>query len=273
MQAGERFGFGANWSRFLRDLDDARIAAAEASLKEMLGVARLDGLTFLDIGCGSGLFSLAARRLGAAVRSFDFDPQSVACAQELKKRYFVADDDWRIEVGSVLDRDYMAHLGRFDVVYSWGVLHHTGAMWLALERAISCVAPGSGKLYIAIYNDQGWKSHLWWLVKAFYNRLPRWLQGPFVAVAGAVVRMLVVLKYTIKLKPWIALAPLASDRRERGMSARHDRIDWFGGFPFEVAGFEVLTAYLEARGFSMIGARRNTSHGCSEFAAQLQKAS
>jgi 2-polyprenyl-6-hydroxyphenyl methylase/3-demethylubiquinone-9 3-methyltransferase len=272
MRSGERFGFGANWARFLNDLDDARIAAAEASLQEMLGVARLDGLTFLDIGCGSGLFSLAARRLGAAVRSFDFDPQSVACTQELKKRYFAGDASWRIEVGSVLERDYMTKLGRFDVVYSWGVLHHTGAMWLALERAISCVN-ATGKLYIAIYNDQGWKSRLWWLVKAFYNRLPRWLQSPFVTVADAVVRLLVILKYTIKLKPWVALAPLTSDRRERGMSARHDRIDWFGGFPYEFASCEVLTAYLEARGFALLGVRRNASHGCSEFAAQLQKAS
>ena len=161
--------------------------------------------------------------------------------------------------------------GKLRIVYSWGVLHHTGAMWLALERAINCVANGTGKLYIAIYNDQGWKSRLWWLAKAFYNRLPRWLQGPFVTVAGAVVRLLVILKYTIRLKPMLAFAPLASDRRERGMSARHDRIDWFGGFPYEFASFEVLTAYLEARGFSLIGAKRNTSHGCSEFAVQLDQ--
>ena len=271
MQAGGRFAFGANWARLLNDLDETRIVDAEASLREMLGVVRLDGLRFLDIGCGSGLFSLAARRLGAEVHSFDFDPQSVACTLELRKRYFANDANWRIEVGSVLDRAYMAGLGSFDVVYSWGVLHHTGAMWLALERAINCVASGTGKLYIAIYNDQGWKSRLWWLEKAFYNRLPRWLQGPFVTVAGAVVRLLVILKYTIRLKPMVAFAPLASDRRERGMSARHDRIDWFGGFPYEFASFEVLTAYLEARGFSLIGAKRNTSHGCSEFAVQLDQ--
>ena len=97
MQAGGRFAFGANWARFLADLDETRIADAEASLREMLGVVRLDGLRFLDIGCGSGLFSLAARRLGAEVHSFDFDPQSVACTLELRKRYFANDANWRIE--------------------------------------------------------------------------------------------------------------------------------------------------------------------------------
>src|ERR1043165_6266518 len=118
-----RFQFGENWWRFLSVLNDERIAEAEKSLGEMLGVESLRGKSFLDIGSGSGLFSLAARRLGARVRSFDYDPQSVACAQELKRRYFADDADWMIEQGSVLDPDYIRRLGQFDIVYSWGVLH------------------------------------------------------------------------------------------------------------------------------------------------------
>src|ERR1035438_5515350 len=133
--AGERFAFGENWWRFLSILDERRIAQAEDSLRGMLGVSDLQGKTFLDIGCGSGLFSLAARRLGACVHCFDYDPQSVACAQELRRRYFPEDTDWRIEEGSALDGNYLAGLGSFDVVYSWGVLHHTGAMWQALDNA------------------------------------------------------------------------------------------------------------------------------------------
>ena len=173
IEAGARFKFGANWAGFLSMLDDERLAAAESSLKEMLGVASLEGQQFLDIGSGSGLFSLAARRLGPTVHSFDFDPQSVACTQELKRRYFPGDTAWRVEEGSVLDRAYLESLGQFDVVYSWGVLHHTGAMWLAIENAIGRIAAQEGKLFIAIYNDQGWKLHVWWLVKCFYNQLPR----------------------------------------------------------------------------------------------------
>ncbi len=79
----QRFEFGANWNRFLAVLNDERIAQAEESLKRMLEVDNLQGKSFLDIGSGSGLFSLAARRLGARVYSFDYDPKSVACTREL----------------------------------------------------------------------------------------------------------------------------------------------------------------------------------------------
>jgi 2-polyprenyl-6-hydroxyphenyl methylase/3-demethylubiquinone-9 3-methyltransferase len=125
VERGDRFEFGKNWTRFLAVLDDQRIDEACKSLRRMLGVETLAKRSFLDIGCGSGLFSLAAMRLGAArVRSFDFDPHSVACARELKRRYFPDADNWIIEQGSVLDQNYLERLGSFDVVYSWGVAPH-----------------------------------------------------------------------------------------------------------------------------------------------------
>src|SRR6266545_5844853 len=144
---GARFEFGKNWTRFLAGLDGQRIAQAEESLRAMLETTGLKGKSFLDIGSGSGLFSLAARRLGARVHSFDYDPQSVACAAELRRRYFPGDAQWVVEEGSALDADYLARLGKFDIVYSWGVLHHTGRMWQALENAQLPVAPG-GRLFI-----------------------------------------------------------------------------------------------------------------------------
>jgi 2-polyprenyl-6-hydroxyphenyl methylase/3-demethylubiquinone-9 3-methyltransferase len=142
IRQGQRFAFGANWARFLSVLDETRIMEAEQSLRTMLGTSDLSGKRFLDIGSGSGLFSLAARRLGAKVHSFDYDPESVACTAELKRRYFPADADWQVEQGSALDGDYLARLGHFDVVYSWGVLHHTGALWLGIEHALQRVAGG-----------------------------------------------------------------------------------------------------------------------------------
>jgi len=267
--AGQRFGFGENWSRFLTDVDEHRIRAAEASLGGMLGVERLDGMRFLDIGSGSGLSSLAARRLGAGVRSFDFDPESVACTEELRRRFRAEDDGWRIEQGSVLDRAYMESLGHFDIVYSWGVLHHTGEMWVALEHAAARVAP-SGRIFVAIYADQGWKSHAWWFVKLAYNRLPGFLRPAFVALASALSRILVIVKYTLKLQPLKGIAPMFRGRRERGMSARYDRVDWFGGFPYEFARLETLVAWLEARGFAIETTQPAGSHGCHEIVARLR---
>lgn len=265
--AGARFEFGENWTRFLTLLDDRRVGEAEASLSGMLAAESLRDRKFLDIGCGSGLFSLAARRLGATVHSFDFDPQSVACARELKRRFFPDDANWRIESGSVLDAGYMNGLGVHDVVYSWGVLHHTGAMWLALEHAIARVAPG-GRLFIAIYADQGWKSRAWWFVKLFYNRLPRFVRPLYVFSVSALTRLMTIVKYTLKLRPMTAIAPLFEDRRERGMSAKHDRVDWIGGFPYEFTSLETLVSYLKSRGFIIVNTKRAGSLGCHEIVAK-----
>ena len=175
---GDRFEFGKNWARFLATLNDSKIASAEESLRRMLGVTDLRGKSFLDIGSGSGLFSLAARRLGARVHSFDYDPDSVGCTQELRRRYYSDDPDWKVERGSALDEAYIRSLGQFDVVYSWGVLHHTGSMWQALTNADIPVAPG-GRLFIAIYNDTGSQAQRWLSIKKTYNRLPGILRSPF----------------------------------------------------------------------------------------------
>ena len=137
-----RFGFGDNWLDFARDLRADQIAEAEKSIGNLLQRDTLAGLRFVDVGSGSGLFSLAARRLGARVHSFDFDAGSVLCTAGLRDRYFPGDADWTVEQGSILDPDYVRRLGIFDVAYSWGVLHHTGAMRDALRAAAAMVAPG-----------------------------------------------------------------------------------------------------------------------------------
>ena len=155
MTADERrFEFGDNWSRFLGVVDENRISGSVTDIQSMLGRLSLAGETLLDVGSGSGLSSLAAVRLGASrVVSFDYDEESVAATTELKTR-FAPDADWSIGRGDATDSEYMSGLGMYDVVYSWGVLHHTGEMWKALDNTCARVSSG-GTLLIAIYNDQG----------------------------------------------------------------------------------------------------------------------
>jgi 2-polyprenyl-3-methyl-5-hydroxy-6-metoxy-1,4-benzoquinol methylase len=261
VRAGRRFEFGANWARFLSTLNDERIAEAERSLQRWLGSERLDGITFLDIGSGSGLFSLAARRLGAIVTSFDYDPQSLACTEELRARFFAGDPAWTTMPGSVLSPEFMASLGTFDVVYSWGVLHHTGQMWPALEQAQQRVRPG-GRFFIALYNDQGKLSGFWKAVKRVYcsGTIGRWL------VTGTFIPLFAAINLAADVKN--GRHPAAVYRayiQKRGMSMIHDWVDWLGGYPFEVAGAGEVHQYLHARGFAMQRLFTTPSLGCNEF--------
>lgn len=197
--AQDRFEFGENWRRFLAFLDDERIAQAQESLTIMLGVTTLEGKRILDAGSGSGLFSLAAHRLGAEVHSFDFDHSSVACTMELRRRYGDG-SRWTVERGDVLDEHYLAGLGQFDVVYSWGVLHHTGDMWAALKNVVDLVRPG-GILCLAIYNDQGRRSRMWRALKRRYNRLPAWLRTPYALTLVLPVEFARAVFHTIRGQP------------------------------------------------------------------------
>ena len=264
---GERFQFGKNWARFLRSLDDDRIALAEKSLRDMLGVDTLDGKTFLDVGSGSGLFSLVARRLGATVRSFDYDPQSYACTMELRRRYFPDDAAWVVERGSVLDRAFLGTLGTYDIVYSWGVLHHTGQMWTALDNVKPLVEPG-GQLYIAIYNDLGAITDRWEMIKRRYNKLPvplntayvLWLLGrqQRVAALGAIRNK----AFREWLRSWTDYKTVSL----RGMSRWRDEIDWYGGLPYERASIEAVADVYARDGFRLDRISDNsTGYGCNEF--------
>jgi 2-polyprenyl-3-methyl-5-hydroxy-6-metoxy-1,4-benzoquinol methylase len=262
---GERFDFGGNWARFLAVLDEGRIRAAERGLQDMLQVERLDGLRFLDIGSGSGLSSLAARRLGASVRSFDYDPQSVACTEELRRRYCPADPEWTVEWGSVLDRDKMGALGAFDVVYSWGVLHHTGRMWDAFEHAIIPVAPG-GKLVIAIYNDLGTRSRRWHWIKKTYNELPQLARVPFAVAVTIPAEVKSLLGAALRLRPGDYLRSWTEYGRRRGMSRWHDILDWVGGYPYEYATPDEVFDFCRARGFTLAKMKcGGAGLGCNEF--------
>ncbi len=276
-----RFAFGRNWSRFLQTVTEERIAAATQSLHAALGPAGLQGRRFLDIGSGSGLFSLAAYRLGANVTSFDYDADSVGCTTELRQREQAHPDRWQVEQGSVLDAAYLESLGTFDAVYSWGVLHHTGAMWKAIDLAAQRVA-NDGVFWIALYNDQGVWSRVWAGVKRLYVRLPGWLRPTYVVMIGfpwAAARLSAkILARALQIvfqvfnagdvpaPSLIRQTGLMASQRVRGMHWWYDLVDWIGGHPFEVARPDDVIAFLGDRGFVL--ERLTTcggNLGCNEF--------
>jgi 2-polyprenyl-3-methyl-5-hydroxy-6-metoxy-1,4-benzoquinol methylase len=265
IESGAQFEFGENWTRFLTLLNEDRIVEAESSLKTFLGVENLEGKSFLDIGNGSGLFSLAARRLGARVHSFDFDPKSVACARELKRRYFTVDGNWTIDEASALDKDYLAALGQFDIVYSWGVLHHTGSMWEALGNVTSLVKP-DGKLFIAIYNDTGSQARRWMWIKKKYNNIPRAMRSPFAALMIMPEESKNFAKAMLSLKPAAYLKTWTEYDRSRGMNRWRDIIDWVGGYPYEVATPDEILDFYYPHGFELVKMRcGGVGLGCNEF--------
>lgn len=258
----ERFEFGENWKEFLENLTEERIKEAEKSLKEWLHIDNLHGKSFLDIGSGSGLFSLAARNLGAEVFSFDYDINSVKCTQYLKDKFYKDDTQWIVEQGDILNNEYLSKFEQFDIVYSWGVLHHTGNMYQALKNADNLV-DDHGTLFISIYNDQGRASKIWHKVKKTYNKCPKALRG-FVIIP-CFIRLWgpTTIKDILKGKPFNTWRTYV---KQRGMSPKHDVIDWVGGYPFEVAKPEEIFDFFHNKGYSLEKLyTAGGGHACNQY--------
>ncbi len=262
------FAFGENWEKYSRLINEDRIEEAKRSLTELLDIdgkeMSLEGKSFLDIGCGSGLFSLAASKLGATdITLTDIDPISVKTAQAVLKRF---DSKAKVtsDVISVFDLNPDAH-GRFDVVYSWGVLHHTGDMYGAIKKASDMVKQ-DGVFIIALYQKtkccQVWKH-----IKRVYKSLPSILQK--------CVQVLQVLGVSVKLlfKATNPFKYIKDYKKSRGMSYLHDVHDWLGGYPYESIALEEMKKFANEIGFKILKTRNIENRqpigffgsGCGEF--------
>jgi 2-polyprenyl-6-hydroxyphenyl methylase/3-demethylubiquinone-9 3-methyltransferase len=259
------FAFGENWASFAAQVDETSIRFSEESLLKLVTREELTGRKFLDIGCGSGLHAVAACRLGvASIMAIDLDPVSVQTTRELMNLHAPADFEWKAETTSVFDLDPARH-GLFDVVYSWGVLHHTGDMYGAMAKAADMVAPG-GLFAFALYRrtnpamDRFWTWEKRWYTNTS-QRMQTLAQNVFVAVMRA--------GYRLRGRSFATKA--AEYSRQRGNEIAHDIHDWLGGYPYEVISpAEVATemkrlGFVEVRSFTRPGGIGLLGSGCDEY--------
>lgn len=257
------FSFGKNWQEFLRTLNAERIENARQSLAEFFGGhTSVSGKTFVDIGCGSGLFSLAAYRLGAAkIVSVDIDQFSLKCTEYLWEKEG-RPAHWEIRKGSALDAPFLRSLGTFDLVYSWGVLHHTGNMYHALDNILP-LGHAKSFWYLALYNDnprllEG-TSALWVTLKRLYNKSP-WL-------GKKLIEGLYTLYYLfgLALSGRNPVSYIKNYTTLRGMNFFTDIKDWLGGYPYEFAPTEKIISFFKERGFTCHKVNPARSIGCNEY--------
>ena len=258
----DTFSFGKNWQRFLSCINEERLATARASLVEFLEKPNLENLTFLDVGCGSGLFSNAAFHLKAKrIVSFDVDPFSVRCCEHLHAKVDKP-SHWQIQQGSILDPQLLSSLGQFDIVYSWGVLHHTGQMWDAIQNSAGLVKRG-GFYYIAIYNtvDGILGSRFWLKIKKFYNRSPQFVQWLLVNIycLALIVRCLLNFQNPLSF--------IRNYKSLRGMSFKTDAVDWVGGYPYEFASIEEIFRFMKSNfpKFTLVNVKSTNNFGNNWF--------
>lgn len=256
------FDFGCNWATFSRTrLNMSRLHDAARSLDKLLGKETVRNRSFLDVGCGSGIFSLAAAHLGASkVVAFDVSSMATDIAKENAARFadFIGEHpppDFL--VGSILDESFCSQLGTFDIVYAWGSLHHTGNMWNAIRGAASLVNRHSGRLGLAVYNKH-WTCPIWKGVKIMYNIAPPFLRK--VLKVGFTGVIFVGASITTGKSPM---------KKDRGMDFMCDVEDWLGGYPYEYARADELSEYLQRLGFhikKLVNTKGWT--GCNELVGE-----
>lgn len=280
-----RFGFGKNWENFIdKYFSEERLAIAQKHLLSFLGIESLDGKTFLDIGCGSGLHSYAAFRSGAKkIVSFDYDLASVNTTKVLWE-YAGSPENWHIMQGSVLDEEFMAEFKGMDIIYSWGVLHHTGEMWKAIKNTCS-LACGNSLVYLALYTDEFMPDpgEFWLNIKQKYNSsswlTKRWLEcwytWNYTWPGSSIIQKAFGIPKQLK--------HIWGYKKSRGMNFYTDIKDWLGGWPMEFAktldvinfgenefNFELLNLSVgEANSEYLF--RQNGGDGISRHTYQLEK--
>ena len=255
LESGSRFAFGKNWKDFLSTVTESELNKAATDIKTWLNTNDLTGKRVIDIGSGSGIHSYVFYSMGAnELVSFDYDDDSVEATKKVWENSG-SPSNWKVMQGSILDREFVKSLGVFDIVYSWGVLHHTGEMWKAIENAISLITPG-GIFWISIYQKgPGYTKAL--KLKKKYNKSS--VFGKKIMIYSRIGRMMAgrILRGRNPFK-W-------NQRTTRGMNVYNDLVDWLGGLPYEVASTEEITKFCTTKGLELKEILARPEGACSIY--------
>jgi 2-polyprenyl-6-hydroxyphenyl methylase/3-demethylubiquinone-9 3-methyltransferase len=233
------FSFGKNWKDYLKTVSKEEIDKAKYDIEEWLGTNFVSGKTVIDVGSGSGIHSLAFYLLGAkTICSFDFDKYSVEATKILWEKEGKP-KNWIVSQGSILDKQFLKSFGQdFDIVYSWGALHHTGAMWEAVDNSINLVKSG-GKLWISLYAEGPNYSKDLALKQRYNSASPLGKKGMIYKSIARI--MLSRLRHFKNPFTW-------NEKISRGMNVYHNIVDWLGGLPYEVANEDEVLRVCRKKG-------------------------
>ncbi|MFN4280903.1 class I SAM-dependent methyltransferase [Thermosynechococcus sp.] len=260
------FAFGKNWADYATKISEQQINKAEKGLERLLGRDAIRYRRFLDIGCGSGIHTLAALRLGVSeALAVDIDPDSVATTQALLEQW-APSTNWHTQTISVFDLK-PSEVGTFDIVYSWGVLHHTGDMKRAICRASEMVKEG-GLFAFALYRrtlfDLFWKWE-----KRWYSTASPKAQD----LARNVYTALFRFRFWTKGRSFKEY--VTSYSQNRGMVYENDVHDWLGGWPYETISPSEVEKVMHQLGFTLVRAFTKEErwigilgNGCDEYVYQ-----
>ncbi len=127
------------------------------------GFAEFDkwrGKRVLEIGCGIGTDTISFAKAGARVTAVDLSEQSLALA---KKRAALYGLDVKFYCADAEQLSSVVPVEKYDLVYSFGVIHHTPHPDRVVQQIKNYVGPGS-TVKIMVYNRYSWK--VFWILVA-----------------------------------------------------------------------------------------------------------
>lgn len=258
-----QFDFGENWVQFTeRALTREKVKQAKNDFIRLTSGINLDNIYFLDVGFGQGLSLLIAKQLGCKVLGCEINPKCIISLNKTMMHFpSIKTKEIPIVLGSILEKRILTKLKKrseqgYGIVHSWGVLHHTGNMKLAIEN-VSSLVQKNGYLILAIYNKH-WSSPMWKIIKKIYGG------SPFV-----IKKTIIYLLYPFILVAKIIVLRKNPFEKNRGMDFYYDTIDWIGGYPYEYASVEEISNLVNTFGFKLIRIiHTQVPTGCNQYVFQ-----